>query len=108
MPPPPPELLLPLQPTADKINATVMRVRATVNLLRPAGIPKTSTPAKTAPPPPSHKGALLGPNPAAAVVMLSVTDPLGVPLLRVKGLPLTEQAIFAEVGAVQVKVITPL
>jgi hypothetical protein len=78
-----------------------------VNLRRLAGIPNSRTPANITPLPPSHRGALLGVSPAA-VVILSVMVPLGVPPLSVIGPPLTEHPIFAELGAVQVKLIVPL
>ena len=105
-PPPPPPELLPPQPTAARIKATVMRVSATDNLRRFAGIPNSRTPANTAPLPPSHKGALLGLNPAV-VVMLTVTVPLLVVPLSTRGPPLTVHPTL-EVGDAHVKVMVPL
>src|SRR5580765_4149321 len=84
-----------------------MRLSATDNFRRFEGIPKTRTPANTAPLPPNHKGALLGASPAV-VVMLTVTVPLLVVPFRVIGPPLTVQPIFSDVGATQVKLIVPL
>ncbi len=68
------------------------------------------TPASRAPLLPSQSGAFrpLSPVWAAVVVTVRVAVPLFVPPPSVIGLPLTEHAICAVVGAVHVKLTEPL
>jgi hypothetical protein len=90
--------------------ASISRVSATLQRLRSAATPNMKTPASRAPLLPSQSGAFRPLSPAwpAVVVTVRVAVPLFVPPPSVIGLPLTEHAICAVVGAVQVKLTEPL
>ena len=102
------ELLLPPHPTAATIKATVTRAKATPQRRRRDGIAIRNTPASKPPPLVNQKGMPAGSSSAWAVLIVNVTVPLVVELLSTTGLPLIEQLMNAEAGAVQVKLTEPL
>jgi len=72
------------------------------------GIVIRNTPASNPPPLVNQKGMPAGSSAAWAVLIVNVTVPLVVVLLSTTGLPLIEQLMNAEAGAVQVKLTEPL
>jgi hypothetical protein len=102
------ELLLPPHPTAAMIKATVIRANAALQCRPRDGITIRNTPASKPPPLVNQKGMPAGSSAAWLVLMVRVTVPLVVELLSASGLPLIEQVMNAEAGAVQVKLTEPL